>query len=207
VNVDGRTARAIRTRRAIVDALLDLLAEGDPGPSGERIAVRAGVSVRALWANFPDLETLYAAAGQRQIERQSEIARRISPQLPLDRRIGALCRQRAQVLEFLAPIARAVRVREPHSPQLRANRARQYEIARDELVRVFAVELAGADDAAELLHALTAATTWPAWSTLRDDLGLPVGVARQVMARTVRALLTSVAPAPAGTPAPASDPQ
>jgi TetR/AcrR family transcriptional regulator, regulator of autoinduction and epiphytic fitness len=190
VNVDGRTARAVRTRRAVVDALLELLVEGDQRPSGERIAERAGVSVRALWTNFPDMETLYAAAGQRQIERQSELARRISPRLPLDQRVTALCRQRAQVLEFLAPIARAVRLREPISAQLRANRARQYEIARDELAQLFAVELAAADDGPELLNALTAATTWPAWSALRDDLGLGVQAARQVMARTVRALIS-----------------
>jgi TetR/AcrR family transcriptional regulator of autoinduction and epiphytic fitness len=195
VSVDGRTARAIRTRRAVVDALLELLTEGDSRPSGERIADRAGVSLRALWANFPDLETLYAAAGQRQIERQSEIARRISPRLPLEQRISALCRQRAQVLEFLAPVARAFRAREPLSPQLRAVRDRHYDIGRDELAKVFAPELAAAGgrsgpaDPPELLHALMAATTWPAWSALRDDLGLSVAAARQVMTRTVRALL------------------
>jgi TetR/AcrR family transcriptional regulator, regulator of autoinduction and epiphytic fitness len=193
VNVDGRTARAIRTRRAVVDALLALLVEGDVRPSGERIAERAGVSLRALWANFADLETLYAAAGQRQLERQAELARRINPRLPLDQRVAALCRQRAQVLEFLAPIARAVQLREPFSAALRANRARQYQIARDELAQLFGAELAATGkkaDADELLNALTAASTWPAWSALRDDLGLSVPAARSAMARTLHALLS-----------------
>jgi len=194
MTVDGRTARAMRTKRAVVDAFLVLLEEGDPRPSGERIAERAGVSLRALWANFTDLETLYAAAGQRQLERQWEMARRIDPALTLDQRVEALCRQRAQILEFLAPVARAAQLREPFSPQLRANRARQYEIARDELAGLFAAELAAAGPVAtELLHALTAATTWPAWSTLRDDLNLSVAIARQVMSRTVRALLSHLA--------------
>jgi AcrR family transcriptional regulator len=191
VNVDGRTARALRTRRAVVDALLALLAEGDLRPGGERIAERAGVSLRALWTNFADMETLYAAAGQRQLEQQAELARRINPRLPLAGRVTALCRQRAQVLEFLAPVARAAQLREPFSAQLRANRARQYQIARDELAQLFAVELAtvgaGSD---ELLNALTAASTWPAWSVLRDDLGLTVSAARKTMARTLRALLS-----------------
>jgi TetR/AcrR family transcriptional regulator of autoinduction and epiphytic fitness len=192
VNVDGRTARAIRTRRAVVDALLALLAEGDPRPGGERIAERAGVSLRALWANFADLETLYAAAGQRQLERQAELARRISPRLPLNQRVAALCRQRAQVLEFLAPIARAAQLREPFSAALRANRARQYQIARDELAQLFAAELAAGTktDADELLNAMTAASTWPAWSVLRDDLELSVPAARSAMGRTLRALLS-----------------
>jgi TetR/AcrR family transcriptional regulator of autoinduction and epiphytic fitness len=191
VNVDGRTARAIRTRRAVVDAMLAMLAEGDLRPSAERIAERAGVSLRALWTNFTDLETLYAAVGQRQLEQQAELARRINPRLPLEARVAALCRQRAQVLEFLAPGARAAQLREPFSAQLRANRARQYQIARDELEKLFAAELAAAGGGAEeLLNALTAATTWPAWTALRDDLGLSVAAARQVMARTVHALLS-----------------
>ncbi|MGC9667292.1 TetR/AcrR family transcriptional regulator [Planosporangium sp. 12N6] len=191
MNVDGRTARAIRTRRAVVDALLELMTEGDLRPSGERIAERAGVSLRALWTNFADLETLYAAAGRRQLERQAELARRISPRLPLEQRVAALARQRAQVLEFLAPVARAAQLREPFSAQLRANRARQYQIARDELAQLFAVELEAAGaDADELLNALTAASTWPAWCALRDHLGLSVPAARQVLARTLYSLLS-----------------
>jgi AcrR family transcriptional regulator len=191
VNVDGRTARAVRTRRAIVDALLALLTEGDRRPSAERIAERAGVSLRSLWTNFADLETLYAAAGQRQLQRQSELARRIDPRLPLEQRIAALCRQRAQVLELLAPVARAAQLREPFSAQLRANRARQYEIARDELAQLFEAEIATAGaGAGELLNALTLASTWPAWSVLRDDLGLGPSAARQVMVRTLRSLLS-----------------
>jgi TetR/AcrR family transcriptional regulator of autoinduction and epiphytic fitness len=195
MTIDGRTARAVRTRRAVVDAFLALLEEGDPRPSGERIAERAGVSLRALWANFTDLETLYAAAGQRQLERQWEMARRIDPALPVTERIDALCRQRAQILEFLGPVARAAQLREPFSPQLRANRARQYDIAQEELTQLFAAELETAGPAAtELRNALSAATTWPVWSMLRDDLGLSVAAARQVMARMVRALLSQPIP-------------
>jgi len=190
VGVDGRTARAIRTRQAVVDAFLALLGEGELRPSAERIAERAGVSVRALWTNFADLETLWAAAGRRQLERQHAMARRIDPRLPLPERVAALARQRARILEFLAPVARAAQLREPFSPQLRTDRERQYQIAGEELARLFAAELdAAGGGRAELLHALTAATTWPAWSSLRDHLGLSVPAARRVMARTVGALL------------------
>ncbi len=90
----------MRTRRAVVDALLALLDEGDLKPSAERVAERAGVSLRALWANFTDLETLYAAAGQRQLERQSELTRRISPRLPLNQRQYEIAR--AELAELFA---------------------------------------------------------------------------------------------------------
>jgi TetR/AcrR family transcriptional regulator, regulator of autoinduction and epiphytic fitness len=50
--MDGRVARAERSRRAIVAAHLALIDEGDLRPTGERIAERAGVSLRSLWTNF-----------------------------------------------------------------------------------------------------------------------------------------------------------
>ena len=56
---DGRTARGERTRKAIVEALLALLAEGDQRAAPERIVERAGVSLRTLWTNFKDLEHAY----------------------------------------------------------------------------------------------------------------------------------------------------
>lgn len=65
--MDGRTARAERTRNAIVDAHLALIDEGDLNPTGERIAERAGISPRTLWTNFKDMETLFAATGQRPV--------------------------------------------------------------------------------------------------------------------------------------------
>ena len=103
--VDGRLARAERTRGAIVEALLALNHEGDLKPTGERIAERAGVSLRALWANFKDMEALFSAAGQRLLERQDAEYRQISPQLPLKRRVDEFCRQRGRMLEIVAPSA------------------------------------------------------------------------------------------------------
>lgn len=198
--VDGRTARALRTRRAVVDALLELLDEGDLRPSGERIADRAGVSLRALWTNFNDMETLYAAAGERVLERQRARFKPIDPAMPLPDRIEAFCRQRAQLLEFLAPAARSSQLREPFSDQLRRNRDQQYAMGRKELAALFGAELdAAGTGAGVLLHALSMATTWPAWSALRDHFGLSIRAARAVMEHAVTALLAAP-PEPAPPP-------
>lgn len=190
--IDGRTARAIRTQRAIVDALLSLHDVGDLRPTGERIAERAGVSLRTLWTNFKDLETLYAAAGDRLIELQRAEHIPIPPDLPLPGRIEAFCRQRARMLEILAPAARASQLREPFSAQLQRNRAKQYARGLKEIDLLFVAELdaagAGRD---QLRHALLAATTWPTWSVLRDQLGLDTDAACGVMIRTVTALLAA----------------
>lgn len=192
--VDGRTARAERTRRAVVDALLTLHEEGHLQPSAQQIAERAGVSLRALWKNFSDLETLYAAAGRRELERVFAITEAIDAALPLPERIERFVAQRARVLELLAPAARAAALREPFSPALQANRQRLVELARNEVAQVFARELAGHAERDLLVDALTAATTWASWALLRDQLRLDTKVSCAVMARTVTALLATTRP-------------
>ena len=67
--IDGRTARARRTREAIVDATLALLDAGNLRPSADEIAERAGVSPRSIFQHFGDRETLQRAVGARQTER------------------------------------------------------------------------------------------------------------------------------------------
>lgn len=190
--VDGRTARAERTRAAIVQAHLELIAEGDLRPTGERIAERAGVSLRTLWTNFRDMEALFEASGERVLQQQDSAYRPISPDLPLAERIDAFCRQRARLLELIAPSARAAQMREPVSPQLRVNRRKHIQRVRAEVESLFSAELARAGAGRdELVDALVAASTWSAWSMLRDGLGLSLERARAVMTRTVAALLST----------------
>ncbi|XTZ17257.1 TetR/AcrR family transcriptional regulator [Micromonospora echinospora] len=192
--VDGRTARAERTRAAIVEAHLALISEGDLRPTGERIAERAGISLRTLWTNFKDMETLFEASGEEVLRQQDAAYRPIPSTLPLAKRVDAFCRQRARLLQLIAPSARAAQMREPVSEQLHRNRLKHVDRVRDEVEQLFAAELAQAGPGREqLVHALVAASMWPAWSMLRDGLGLGVDQARAVMARTVGALLADPA--------------
>ncbi|MEV0328101.1 TetR/AcrR family transcriptional regulator [Micromonospora echinospora] len=192
--VDGRTARAERTRAAIVEAHLALISEGDLRPTGERIAERAGISLRTLWTNFKDMETLFEASGEEVLRQQDAAYRPIPSTLPLAKRVDAFCRQRARLLQLIAPSARAAQMREPVSEQLHRNRLKHVDRVRDEVEHLFAAELAQAGPGRDqLVHALVAASMWPAWSMLRDGLGLGVDQARAVMARTVAALLADPA--------------
>ena len=190
--IDGRTARAERTRSAIVDAHLALIAEGDLKPTGERIAERAGVSLRALWANFKDMEALFRASGERLSERQDAEYVPVPVTLPLAKRIDAFCRQRARILELIAPSARAAQLLEPFSAQLRSNRANNIRRVQREIEELFAQELDAAGSAREqLFGSLTVASTWAAWSMMRDELHLDIEESTGVMIRTVTALLAT----------------
>jgi TetR/AcrR family transcriptional regulator of autoinduction and epiphytic fitness len=196
VRVDGRTARAQRTRRAMVDALLALIAEGDLMASPERIVERAGVSLRTLWTNFKDLEGLYAAANLRLIEIQRETYEPIAATGPLSQRIRAFCEQRGRLLEMAAPAQRASQLRLPYSAQLRRNRAVHYRRMTDEVDAVFPDELAlsSLEERDQLVRALAVNTGSAAWTMLRDELGLSQPDATEVMIRSVSALLCPAPP-------------
>jgi TetR/AcrR family transcriptional regulator, regulator of autoinduction and epiphytic fitness len=184
--VDGRTARSERTRNAIVDAQLQLIGEGDLRPTADRIAKTAGVSLRALWSHFADMEALFTASGKRVLELRDASHRPISPELPLPERIDAYCRQRARLLEQIGPTAKAAAIKEPFSETLRRYRRMHVQRVRDELATLFAAEINGND---ELLKALTAVSMWPTWSTWREAMNLPVNAARATLARTISSLL------------------
>lgn len=186
--VDGRTERSRRTREAVVDALLALHDEGDLTPTAQRVAARAGVALRTVYGHFTDMETLYAEAGERELRRLYAVAEVVAPDLPLVDRIEQFCRSRARVLEYLMPVMRATRIREPFSPQLARNRERYIASADAEVARVFAREVAG-PRGPSLLDALYLATGGPAWDALRSDRHLDPAAAESVMRRTVTALL------------------
>jgi len=189
--VDGRRARGERTRAAIISAFVALIEEGEHKPTGAQIAARAGTSVRALWANFTDLETLYGATGELLLARQDARGTVIPAELPLAERIDRFCVQRAGLLEDIAPFARANRLREPFSAALRHNRRRFLDrIARD-VQGVFGAELDRVGERREdVLLALTASASWSWWSVLRDDFQLDVAHCTEIMRTTVTRLLT-----------------
>jgi AcrR family transcriptional regulator len=190
VRADGRNERSRRTREAVVDALLALHDEGDLTPTAQRVAAKAGVALRTVYGHFNDMETLYAEAGERELRRLYAVAEAVPPELPLEERVERFCRSRARVLEYLMPVMRATRLREPFSPQLARNRARYIATADAEVERVFTGELDG-PHGPRLLDALYLATGGPAWDALRTDRHLDPAAAEAVMRRTVTALLAT----------------
>jgi TetR/AcrR family transcriptional regulator of autoinduction and epiphytic fitness len=189
---DGRTLRAQRTRQAIIDAHMALMLEGDLQPTAGRVAERAGVSLRAFWSHFKDLETLFGCAGEKALEIQFADFHPISPDLPLDERVERFCAQRAHMLDVIAGASRAAQIRLPFSKQLQANRVRHNVRLRAEIEELFATEIAVVGDAAQrdrFVTALLSATTWATWMGCRDDLALSFDEACEVMHRTVAALV------------------
>ncbi|HVB42120.1 MAG TPA: TetR/AcrR family transcriptional regulator [Streptosporangiaceae bacterium] len=188
---DGRAARSHRTRRAIINAMRVLHAEGDLRPTAPRIAERAGVSLRTVWQQFADMEALLIESVNRDKEILRSLVNRIDPDQPLAARIESFVSQRARVLEEMTPTWRAARIHEPFSDQLRDDRKRKTDGGRAELETVFAAELAQLPQAQrdQLVDALHAISLWAFWETLRTDLRLSPARARALLLDTFAALL------------------
>jgi AcrR family transcriptional regulator len=190
-HVDGRTARGLRTRRAVVDALLALQEEGDLEPTAQRVAARAGVALRTVFGHFSDMETLWAQAGERELAKISALADVPAGDLPREERVDRFCASRARVLEALLPVMRAARLREHASPALRRNRELFTAAGDAEVAAVFATELAALDpDEQQVLKSsLDLAAGGTAWELLRCGRGLDIAQAAEVVRRTVRRIV------------------
>lgn len=189
--VDGRTARARRTRQIISDAHIGLITDGELKPSAKQIAARAGVSVRALWDHFKDMESLMANTAARQLAEQDEAFEPVPVALPLAERIEAYCLQRAGMLEAIAPLARAADVQRPFSTALQQNLRENLQRIRNDVERLFAPELGALDPPrrTRLTLAICTASDWAHWKLLRDYLGQPPEQARAVVEETLFGLL------------------
>jgi TetR/AcrR family transcriptional regulator, regulator of autoinduction and epiphytic fitness len=189
--LDGRLARSARTRHAVVDALLDLLGEGDLRPTAARIAERAGVSLRLVFHHFDDLEAIYSELADRQAERLKPLTVPIPVTLPFARRVEEFSAQRGRLLETISPVRRSAVLMEPFRPALAKRLKHARDLMRAATIAAFAPELAklAADEKRATIAALDVVTSWVAWEQMRRHQGLSETEARGVMASAIRALL------------------
>jgi TetR/AcrR family transcriptional regulator, regulator of autoinduction and epiphytic fitness len=190
--LDGRLLRGARTRSAIVRSYIELLGSGDPAPSAERIAHRAGVGIRTVYNQFSDLEAVRAEAGMMVWARIAEFTVRHVPDgASLDERLDLFVSMRVPLLETLAPYARSAQGHHDESGELRRQRTSLVQASKRELALAFGPEVGRRTPAErdQFLDALHALSCWPTWSAMRDELELDLGAATAVLRLTMRALL------------------
>ena len=190
--VDGRTARSARTRGLVLDAMLELIREGDLMPSAGRVAARAAIAPRTVYLHFADMESLFIELGTRELDRLLAMRDEVPPDLPQEERIERFCASRALLLEALLPVMRAARLRAHLSPAIQATWDTYVDVSDADVSSVFARELDPLPPAARarMMAALFIAAG-PAWESLRRDRRLSVAECTACMQQTVTALLGS----------------
>lgn len=189
-SIDGRRARSVRTREAVMDALVDLVAKGDIAPTAQRIADSAGVSVRSVYQHFIDVEGLYADAAGRMFSALRARSSEMDLTQPFARRADSFADARAAILEQIVPFHRALRLVEATSERVRAERAEMVRWERERVASAFAPELRRAPRGrrSQLLAALDALTSPEMWDHLRRS-GQSVRSARQIMRDAIACVL------------------
>jgi AcrR family transcriptional regulator len=188
--MDGRTARALRTRDTVVEALIALLEEGALSPSVEEIAARAGVSERSIFGHFSDREGLFTAVAET-MERRVRAAwgQAPPPTAPLAERLDWFVPQRRRIYELIAPVRRAGLLIEPTSETSRTGIALMRSLKRREAWRLFSPELGG-DHARGA--AVAALASFSGWDALRREQGLDADEAQAALRAGLDVLLTPV---------------
>jgi len=163
--VDGRLNRSTRTRAAIVQAMVALIAEGNRSPTSEEVAERAQVGLRTVFRHFEDMETLYQELDQ-------VIKARVLPDFDLeplagdiDKRARALISRRSHIFATVHPFMSSTIARKWRSEYLTRSHeefaALQRNFLFDNLPEL--KELSPA-----LQHAADQVASYESWSRMHD---------------------------------------
>ena len=184
--MDGRVLRGEVNRQAIVDALLELVAEEGSLPTAQAISARAGVAKRSVFHHFADLEALLAAGAVTQEARYWHVLRLPTASGSLERRIATTVERRARLYESIGDVRRVAVLHEQEYPVvaegLRYSRGR----LRDHMRRALQPEFSALDrDAA---NGILAVGSWEAWDVLRRHQRLSPAAARASVRATIEAV-------------------
>ncbi len=189
-NRDGRVVRSDRNRQAIIDALIELVGNGNLQPTAEQLAEQAGFSTRTVFRHFSDLEHLFAHMGERMRAELAPIVEKEVPKGDMARRVNDVVELRCRVYERLAPYIHAGDIQLWRSPTIRAQRESMRHDLNVELLR-WLPEMEHATS--DLVDAINMATSFGAWDSLRGLQGLSHARAFGATKRTVLALTRELA--------------
>ena len=189
--VDGRRARGYRTRLKVIEALLDLVADGNVRPTAQAIAARAGVALRTVYHHFEDVEALRRLALELDMERHFEILSPIDVNLPVAERIATVAHQCRQLFEAVTPIRRATLFDQHSSKEMAEGIAIATKTRADHVTSAFAPELRRrGDETGATTDAVILVSSWVAWEYMRTMLGRTPAAAEAIVIASLSALLS-----------------
>jgi AcrR family transcriptional regulator len=192
---DRRVLRGQRNRAALVDAVIDLIDEGELTPTAGQIAERAGVALRSIYHHFHDLDGLTRAVADEQLIRLADVLQPIPTDAPFEQRLATFVKQRAELMERGMAVYRASLLAVQRNPAVGRRMELTNRFLREELAQTFAEELKARPG--WVLDALDVLTSYDGWIRLRLGQGLSVARARRLIAGAVLHLL-AVEPEPSG---------
>ncbi len=182
VPTDGRRLRAETSRARLVAAMLELIREGNPAPSAEAVAERAGVGLRTVFRLFNDMDSLYREMHAMMLARLAPIAAEPVVGETWRERLRNLIHRRVRLFEEMMPFQVAADTQRARSPFL--NKAHESLVR---LQRSMATALLPDEVKADpvLVEMMDLVMSFDAWRRLRLDQHLSMDEAETIVAGLV----------------------
>ena len=189
---DGGNRRGVKTRQKLAEALLTLIRKGELAPTVEQIAQEASVSRRNIFHHFEHLDLVYAEAIKLHGRQLLGRVKLIDGGLPLEERIDAFVKLRADMFEFIFPVRQSALLRMHESEVITESVKMAQFMMRMDVTRLFAREFEENPEGGKpvLLTSLEACSSWSFWQVLREQQELSVEDAQEVLAQTLLTLCT-----------------
>ncbi len=100
VGSDGRRQRSERSKQAIIEAMLDMITEGNLIPTAQQVSERAGVGIRSVFRHFEDMESIFLMADETRRQRYEDVFLGGDRKGTLQQRIQHAVEQRAKGYEL-----------------------------------------------------------------------------------------------------------
>lgn len=185
---DGRHRRSQQSRQRIIDAIVELVAEGVLEPTAEQVSARAGVAMRTVFRHFKDMDSLYREISRRMYARAQSIAEEAVTADTWPATLHNLVDRRLRILEELMPMRLSADALRHRSAFLQEDHRRFVAMARDVLRAQLPGDVAQDSTCFETLDALL---SFEMWIRLRRDQALSVHEARGIVHAGVDATLAA----------------
>ncbi len=186
--IDGRRARSERSKQAIVDAVLELMEEGNLIPTAQQIADRSGVKIRSFFRHFEDMETLFATIDSQNREATEALFIGGDRTGALEERIVRSVERRAEGFEKYNNMILSTTAQLWRSDILRKNYARYQRGLRKDLERWLPEIKALSHSEREAVEAVS---SFEMWHRLRYHQALNRAAAAGVQVAMLNSLLAS----------------
>jgi AcrR family transcriptional regulator len=183
---DGRRQRSERSRAQIIEAMFDLIREGDMSPSAAKVAERAQVGLRTVFRHFEDMDSLY-------VEMAERITAEVMPKVlaPFEARdwhgrFLEHVERRITIYEYIMPVRVSANLRRFQSRFLMEEYRRNLLIERSSLKALLPEDI---NNDPVTFAAIETSASFQTWRRLRQDSDLSAEDAAVVFKFTLERLV------------------
>lgn len=185
---DGRRQRSDRSRGKIVQAMFELLGEGDTSPSAVAVADRAGVGLRTVFRHFDDMESIYNVMVDQCLARVIPIMKAPYHATEWRERLLECTDRSAKIYEMVFPAKLVLNLRRYQSDFLMERHQQDVVLLRSALKGILPDMLTRNKI---LFSAIETTLSFATWQTLRQDQNLSVETSKKSTTLMLAALISS----------------